>query len=399
MLSNFVRSIYRLIRSSILQSVIPKSNKPFDYSKETLIEVIGFFESHSGIGESARLCALSLKDSGIRVRCISVEDIFRKKSSFEWSRVGFYEGNNEPSIRIFHLNPPMLPPAIFAIGIKNFWKSYNIGYWAWELEDIPTEWKKALRYMSAVMTPSTFTTKAVRKHSNIPVITVPHPVDYNLENINSGLRSRLGVTDKAFLISSIFSFGSALERKNPEGLIIGFKKAFINGEDVTLVLKSNSGDVREKKSILDLIANDKRIILIDESWDRADVLGLIKESDLYASFHRSEGFGLTLAEALLLNTPVIATDWSGNMDFCNNSNSFLVETDLVPVVTNNPEFKDSRDQLWAEVKIESAISKLREGFNSIKLKGRPDTYAVTSNLLKRDCYEKALDAIRKAENQ
>lgn len=399
MKSNFVRTIYRLIRSSILQRLIPRSNKQYKFSKDTPIEVIGFFESYSGIGESARLCALSLRDSGFKVKCTSVEAVYRKTAAFSWPLDGFYHGDDKPSIRIFHLNPPMLPPAIFSLGFNAYKQSYNIGYWAWELEDIPSEWQSAVKYVNAVMTPSTFTTKAVKKHTHTPVMTVLHPVDYNLQGINTGIKSKLGVPASSFLISSIFSFGSALERKNPESLIISFKKAFVSNEDVRLVLKSNSGNAEEKGKIMDLIAHDSRITLIDESWDRADVLGLIKESDLYASFHRSEGFGLTIAEALLLNTPVIATNWSGNMDFCNELNSFLVETDLVPVISNNPEFKESGNQVWAEVKPDSAITTLKAAYESIRLNGKPDTKAMTGKFLKRDCYAIALEEIRKESGQ
>lgn len=398
-MKKFLRTIYRFLRSILFQRIIPESNQALKFNNDVVIEVIGFLESYSGIGESARLCALSLKDSGLKVKCTSVEPVFRKKSAFTWSQDGFYTGDEAPAIRIFHLNPPMMPPAIFAIGFKGYVRSFNIGYWAWELEDIPSEWRKALRYVNAVMTPSSFTTNAVKKHTDKPVITVPHPVDYNLQEVNAGIKSKLGMPDSSFLISSIFSFGSALERKNPESLIVNFKKAFVNHEDVRLVLKSNSGNPEEKNKILDLIAKNSRIILIDESWDRADVLGLIKESDLYASFHRSEGFGLTIAEALLLDTPVIVTNWSGNMDFCNEENAFLVETKLVPVVTNNPEFKESGDQFWAEVNPDSAITKLKEAFESIKLNGKPSTKSLTSKFLKRDCYAIALEMIKKDSGQ
>jgi glycosyltransferase involved in cell wall biosynthesis len=392
---NFFRSIYRCIRSSILQKIIPKSDSDFLISKSNIVEVIGFFESYSGIGESARLCALSLKDSGYKVKCTSVESVFRKKSAFKWSHEGFYTGAEKPALRIFHLNPPMLPPAIFSIGFKAYKQSYNIGYWAWELEDIPAEWRAALKYVNAVMTPSTFTTKAVQKHTDDLVVTVLHPVDYNLHGANDAIRLKLNIPASTFLISNIFSFGSALERKNPESLIVNFKQAFDQNEDVMLVLKSNSGSAEEKEHILALIGNDDRIKLIDESWDRADILGLTKASDLYASFHRSEGFGLTLAESLLLGTPVITTNWSGSMDFCNDKNAYLVETELVPVITSNREFKDCSGLSWAEVKPASAVLQLKNAYTTIKKTGKPDVRSLTISFLKQDCYASALLVIEK----
>ncbi|MGP1718131.1 MAG: glycosyltransferase family 4 protein [Methylophilus sp.] len=371
------------------------SNAHFEFDNEKVIEIIGFFESYSGIGESARLCALSLRDSGFKVKCTSVEAVYRKTAAFSWPLDGFYHGNDKPSIRIFHLNPPMLPPAIFSLGFKAYKQSYNIGYWAWELEDIPAEWQAALKYMNAVMTPSEFTSRAIRKHTSKPVITVPHPVSYNLKGANEDIRARLNIPASTFLISSIFSFGSALERKNPQSLITCFKQAFNQNEDVMLVLKSNSGSGDEKTHINELIGDDQRIRLIDESWDRADILGLTQTSDLYASFHRSEGFGLTLAEALLLNTPVITTNWSGNMDFCNSQNAYLVESALVPVVTDNHEFKGCGNLSWAEVRHDAAIAQMRAAFKAIKAQGKPQTHALTIGYLKNNGYELAVAEIGK----
>lgn len=391
MIKKFARLVYRFLRTKLLQDIIPLSQSAFPSQyKNQIIEVVGFFESYSGIGESARLCALSLKDSGYQVKCRTVEADFKKTPEFTWTEEGFYQGSLEPAIRIFHLNPPMLPPAIFSIGLGRYKKSFNIGYWAWELEDIPLEWRKALRYVNAVMTPSSFTTGAVKKHTEKPVVTVLHPIGYNLKHINTGVKERLGISAGSFLISTIFSFGSALERKNPQALITCFKNTFTRNENVVLVLKSNSATTEEKARILALIGEDPRIMLIDASWDRADILGLIKESDLYASFHRSEGFGLTIAEAMSLGTPVITTNWSGNLDFCNQNNAFLVDYTMVPVISGSFDFQGSKDQKWAEVSQISAVENMRAAFDLLSTDSPQKSPAL---VVRKDGYDQAMHEI------
>lgn len=361
--------MYRLLRARLLQRLIPKSHRPLPNSDDLYIEVIGFFNSISGIGESARLCAQQLAADGYSVKCTSVESYFRKPKELVWDwPEPTFNNLTTPKVncRIYHLNPPMLPPVILQMGLVDFKKTYNIGYWAWELETIPAEWVRALRYMNAIFTPSRFTTSAIKRYTHSPVVTVTHPV--NRGDAAAGIRAQLHIPAEAFLVSTIFSFGSAMERKNPLGLIAAFKQAFINTPDAYLVLKANAGsNSPEKISLLKALAAHTNIILIDQQWSRADILGLIQSSDLYASLHRSEGFGLTMAEAMLLDTPVLATSWSGNMDFCTAENSFLVPYKPIKVNSTHPEFQEFEDATWADADIQYSARMLTEIYQSPEL--------------------------------
>lgn len=352
-----IRQLYRYFRAQLLQRIIPKSSVDLAQEQDLYIEVIGFFHSISGIGESARLCAQQLAADGYRVKCTSVEKFFRKSQEIEWQ----WQDNTadtEINCRIYHLNPPMLPPVILQMGLSNFKKTYNIGYWAWELEAIPAEWIKAIRYMNAIFTPSNFTTLTIKNYTHIPVLTATHPV--RRSTASSGIRTRLDIPEQAFLVSNIFSFGSAMERKNPMGLITAFTKVFSEIDDGYLVLKANAGaNTPEKQNVLQAIAAHPNIRLIDEHWSRADVLGLIESSDLYASLHRSEGFGLTIAEAMLLDTPTLVTAWSGNMDFCTEENSFLVGYKPIKVNSTHPEFQEFENSTWADADIQQATQLLK----------------------------------------
>lgn len=346
MLSQFIRSGYRLLRAQVLQQLIPQSHAAFPAQAKPVIEVIGFFQSISGIGESARLCAQQLAADGYAVKCTSVESFFHKPVEMEWNWPDAILGE-QVQCRIYHLNPPMLPTVILQMGIKKFKQTYNIGYWAWELELIPAEWIKATRYMNAIFTPSEFTTNVIQHYTKAPVLTVTHPVVAGQAAINK--RQTLGIPEDAFLVANIFSFGSAMERKNPVALVNAFKQAFKETDNAHLVLKANAGNESpEKKQLLELIAGNKNIHLIDQQWSRADILGLIQCASVYASLHRSEGFGLTIAEAMLLGTPTLVTAWSGNMDFCTAENSFLIPFTQVQVNSTHPEFKGLANAQWAE---------------------------------------------------
>ncbi len=359
-LNKLARTVYRQLRAHLLHRLIPKSNAQFPEEEKPVIEVIGFFQSISGIGESARLCAQQLAADGYRVKCVSVEAWFRKPVEIAWH----WPANDlerDCQCRIFHLNPPMLPTAILQMGIKKFRQTYNIGYWAWELEIIPREWVNALNYMNAIFTPSTFTTNVIQGYTRIPVLTVTHPVATDAPT--AGIRGRLGIDEDAFLISNIFSFGSAMERKNPQALVHAFTQAFSPDDRAYLILKANSGaDSTEKQQLLALMSLHPNIQLIDQNWSRADILGLLHTSDIYASLHRSEGFGLTIAEAMLLDTPTLVTAWSGNMDFCNQDNSFLVPYHAQAVCSAHPEFNGLTNAHWAEADANAAAQWLKKIF-------------------------------------
>ena len=120
-----------------------------------------------------------------------------------------------------------------------------------------------------------------------------------------------------FLFLFVFDFFSVLERKNPLGLIDAFARAFRAGEGPTLVIKTINGDrkLHDLEKLRAAAEGRQDILVIDDYYSAEEKNSLLGLCDCYVSLHRSEGLGLTMAEAMGLEKPVIATGYSGNLDF------------------------------------------------------------------------------------
>jgi hypothetical protein len=123
------------------------------------------------------------------------------------------------------------------------------------------------------------------------------------------------------------------ERKNPLGLVEAYKRAFGPDEGPMLILKSMFAERHLVSSERLRYATRDRpdIKIIDGVWPAGRKNALIGLCDCYVSLHRSEGLGLTMAEAMALGKPTIATAYSGNLDFMTEENSYLVRYSMTRV--------------------------------------------------------------------
>lgn len=386
-----LRTAYRFLRAHVLQRLIPRSRVAFNPRKP--VEIVGYLSMPVGIGESARLCAGALSEAG---RAISLSDVSThpdEKSFAGW--VSSHLSTEPPGGRIWHLNPPMLPRAILKKGLANFTRAFNIGYFAWELEVVPAEWRNGLRYMNAVFVPSEFTRRTIAPLTKAPVIVVPHPVTEKAAS--EGMREKFGIGKDAFLVSFIFSAGSSINRKNPQAVIEAFRLFAAECPSAFLLMKA-SGNIDKDEALRELIASvagDTRIRIVTDKLSNADINGLIRSSDAYLSLHRSEGFGLTVAEAIMHRTPVISTAWSGTEDFCDPENSWLVASPLIPVVDTHPEFAGLPGAVWADPSPEIAAAHLRDIFRAPE-RAREKAEKAREFLLRylaENSYEKALQKL------
>ncbi|WP_291165955.1 glycosyltransferase family 4 protein [Hyphomicrobium sp.] len=350
---------------------------------------MGLLSSASGLGRSARLCIQQLENYGCEISTCDVAGLYASGDDVTYQRGSQSLRTN---VSIFHLNAPMLLPGIITAGLRSYYKSYNIAYWAWELECLPKDWIDAMRYVDAFMVPSRFCQRTMQRYTMKPVLTVPHPIQLDMGNVVP-VRPK----DRTFRVLSVFNLGSSFERKNPLAVIRGFRAAFGDEEGVELVLKTSQGKryPQDLAVIRSEIGESRNISVIDQVWSDEQLSELYCSSDAYISLHRSEGFGLTIAEAILMEVPVIATGWSGNVDFCSPDKLSAVAYKLVAFADDDPAYHGVSDAVWAEPSVEAAAHELQKvrSDRAGSIKRAREAKVEFLSYLGRNTYAAALDAL------
>lgn len=321
------------------------------------IDIYGFIRGQFGLGESVRLYARALLAAGYDVALHDV-DLGLPHGWNDHSLDAFMRDEAVHRISIVFVNPDCFESALEKIGRERLAGKYVIGCWFWELERIPHAWLSALDDVDAIMVASAFIEDAFRSVTDKPILRVPIPLS---PVPDSGLqREDFGLDDGRFIFLTSFDFNSATARKNPLAVVAAFRSAFpAERSDVGLVVKSSNGHRHDDgvRELLIAAAGDPRIIIRDEVIDRSHVRALQRCCDAFVSLHRAEGFGLGLAECMELGKPVIATRWSGNLEFMDEGNSCLVDYTLVQV--KEGQYFDSAGASWAEPDLASAAAAMR----------------------------------------
>lgn len=322
------------------------------------LDIHGFIRGQFGLGESARLYSRALLAAGCDVALHDV-DLGLPHGWDDHSLDAFMRDASVHPVSIVFVNPDCFDQALDHIGRERLSGKFIIGCWFWELERIPDAWLGAVDQVDAIMVASAFIEDAFRRVTDKPILRVPIPLS---PVSDSGLqRQDFGLDEGCFTFLTSFDFNSATARKNPLAAIAAFRAAFPAArQDVRLVVKSSNGHRYDHamRDLLQAVAGDPRIILRDEVIDRAHVHALQRCCDAYVSLHRAEGFGLGLAECMALGKPVIATGWSGNLEFMDEHNACLVDYTLVPVAEG--EYPDSAGASWAEVDLHAAAAAMRK---------------------------------------
>lgn len=331
------------------------------------VNLVGPVLGEFGLGENMRAFARAANAGGIPTCIIDVEfGSARQGDAALLDRVG--EKAVHPC-SVFFFNPDLahfyhqsLDNLVFGRPWAGF-PHYKIGYWAWELDRFPPEWRYALDQVDEIWTLSGFVAKAIATVTDKPVIKIPTPIALTVQGGFD--RAFFGLPADCFLFLYSFSFASYPARKNPEAAIKAFKRAFPNPRTrVGLVLKSTHGEGWPEAlgSLRTCIGDDPRIILIDQFMNRDEVSGLQHACDAYVSLHRSEGLGLGMAEAMFLGKPVIATGYSGNLEFMTEDNSGLVRYTMAPVRSGEYYLCDAPGYFWAEPDIGHAAELMTRVF-------------------------------------
>jgi glycosyltransferase involved in cell wall biosynthesis len=235
-----------------------------------------------------------------------------------------------------------------------------IGYWFWELEHIPEGMRSAIRLVDEIWAGSHFVADAFSAVSSVPVRHVPIPIPEPL----ASQRDRdefppLSRESGRFTFLTAFDHLSVTERKNPLGSIEAFRRAFTPDEGPRLVVKTMNGRARwvQHQRVLAAARDRPDIAVWDSHLFREDQMALVRHADCLVSLHRSEGLGLHLAEAMWLGTPTIATRYSGNVDFMDDSCALLVGFHKVRVAGGQGVYPPSAR--WADPDLDEAAAAMR----------------------------------------
>lgn len=317
------------------------------------VNVIGYLDAEFSLGHIARQLRATVEASGLRT------------AGFTYGRTNSPRLADPPSddptlpfsTSIAVVNADQFGFLVADLGRPALASRYTIGYWFWELDVIPPHMRSAIAHVDEIWTGSTFIRDAFRAVTVKPVHSLPPLLELPLASDRD--RASFGLEPDQFVFVCTFDFFSVAERKNPLGVIEAFRRAFGDRDDVQLVVKSTNGGRRPSqlerlRACSDGLAN---IRLVDAHFSRPDQMALLREADAVVSLHRSEGLGLHLAEAMALGTPVVATRYSGNLDFMDDANSFLVDAGLVPIEHGEGVYPGSAR--WADPDLDQAAAIMR----------------------------------------
>jgi GT2 family glycosyltransferase/glycosyltransferase involved in cell wall biosynthesis len=334
------------------------ADKPFG------VNLAGLLGSEKGLGEAVRATARNLRAAGIPHVLNNFVD--HSSANRDATFTDFSE-ENPYAINLVQVNVDLLPEFLRHKGEAYLRGRYNIAFWYWELGDFPEDWEPRLRYFDEVWVGSTFSLDSVSRVASVPVLRVPPSLPERLAT-TGWPRSHFGLPEGAFLFLFLFDFHSSAERKNPLGVIRAFQKAFPRGGDALLVLKgSHAEDCPADLQALTEAARGLNVRFLGGVLSREETNALLSLCDCYVSLHRSEGFGLPLAEAMSLAKPVIATGYSGNLDFMTLRNSFLVRHRLVEIERDHHHYK--KGSVWADPDLDHAAELMRFVYENRELAG------------------------------
>ena len=322
------------------------------------VNVAGYLRSELGVGEVARGVITALDARDVPLMPIHGKLVPRSRQGHPFA---FFDTSSAPfPVNLICVNADHLPAFLTDAGPEFFENRYNIGFWWWEVTTVPESSLGAFELVDEIWVGTEYVADALRAVSPVPVIKVRVPV--TPPPTVSYSRGELGLPD-GFLFFFMFDFNSGFERKSPLGLIQAFRTAFDPGAGASLVIKcinhASDPDNHERLRLAAQTHPDIHIIDRYVTAERKDAM--LAACDCYVSLHRSEGFGLPLAEAMYLGKPVIATRYSGNLDFMSDTNSYLVDYELRPVGEGNYPYPPEAE--WADADLDDAARLIRDVFD------------------------------------
>jgi glycosyltransferase involved in cell wall biosynthesis len=326
------------------------------------LNIAGFLTADLGIGESARCMVRAADAAGIATALVPLK-LNCKNRLGDQTYAARLRNDNPHDVNVVHVDPPASRDLDHHHGPGFRAGKYNIGYFAWELPEYPDGWVSAFDYFDEIWCPSDFTTAAIAMKSPLPVLTMPHAIDFVRPTTPlAQLRARFGLPTEKFLFLTLFDLNSYAARKNPAAVVEAFRRAALPSGQSALVIKVQNvaGNEREFTALQAKLRDLPGTVLLTETLPRADVYALEAACDCFVSLHRSEGFGLAIAESMLLEKPVISTDWSAPAEFVDDNNGCPVRANITQLTENHGPY--AKGSTWAEPDVDHAAEWMRRLF-------------------------------------
>lgn len=346
------------------------------------LNIVGFLTADLGVGESARCMVRAADAAGLPAALVPLRLNCRNRLGDDTYTARLRE-DNPHGVNVFHIDPPAAHEIDHHHGAGFRAGRCNIGYFAWELPEFPDAWLPSFDYFDEIWCPSDFTAEAVREKSPVPVLTMPHSIAFDPPaGTAAELRARFGLPRDAFLVLSLFDLNSYAERKNPRAVVEAFRRATLpaprDGGGAALVLKVQNvaGNEADFAALREAVRDLPGTVIIAETLSRADLYALEAACDCLVSLHRSEGFGLAVAECMHLGKPVISTDWSATAEFVTSANGRPVRAPLLTLERNHGPY--AKGATWADPDPGHAAEHLRDLFADPGLRARLGAAARTT---------------------
>jgi len=330
------------------------------------INLVGYIAAELGIGEAARSLARACIAADVPY---SVVDVGYQSSNLQRDTQALERAVNERfAIDLVYVNADQTSATLDFLKSKGLEAGFRIGFWHWEQPKLPPEHLAVFERLDEVWVPSAFVADAVTAVSPVPVVIIPHAL--NFAPTPGVKRSDFGLPADKLLVLMMYDFHSYQYRKNPQAAIAAFRLATAGRSDAVLVVKTiNAHHHPEAAAELRAhLADMPATVMIDNFLTRQQVWDLQSQCDMLVSLHRAEGFGLAPAEMMSLGKPVVATGWSANMDFMTAENSMPVKYTLEPLKEDIGAYRAG--PVWAEADVEHAASCIRRLLDDPALRER-----------------------------
>lgn len=352
--------------------------------KQITVRILGFFGQTFGLAEAARRTFASLEKSELSVCATQIPYSGKHHGSDNTVKADKKIPTNPDEIRIFHFNGDHFDKLISDWGESILDCKYKIGFWHWELPEFPDDYLPWFDMVDEIWVPSRFVFDAIAPKSPKPVQIIPLALDEAVLKPPPPDRKKFNIPKDKIVFLITFDFYSIMERKNPIAAIQAFSKLIENNkyrDKAHLVIKV-SNQHADPDGLNILLQSCKKIdinkiTIIEKVLQANDMLQLMNSCDSLISLHRSEGFGLPVAESIAMGKEVIATNWSGNVDFMDNFNSFPIDYKLTKIEKDFGPYRIGN--VWANPNVEHAVEKMKYIIN----KGKPINYVVSQQCTKR----------------